>query len=294
MLAAHVDEAETAAAYESLCLLYVALTRAKRAMYVVTEVPAAKSTSQNFTRLLGEILGQAWSEGDRNWFQALEPQGNAEGGVGAAPVGRPDDGGGAWVRRAARRPARTPSGLKHSGLNGSLVFAMKRNEGANFGTAVHERFAEVEWLGVNDLNRLESHWRQSVAADAATVEALACLRAEALAGYWRRPSAPVVEVWRERSFEMVVDGSWVTGIFDRVVVTRDEQGRAQRASVIDFKTDQVASPVEVLAARGRHSDQLNLYRRVVAVLTGLAIEDVDCSLIFTRLRQAVVVGLSRS
>jgi len=42
VLAAHLAAAESEAAYENLCLLYVALTQT--AMYLVTELPAAKSS----------------------------------------------------------------------------------------------------------------------------------------------------------------------------------------------------------------------------------------------------------
>ncbi|HVU36680.1 MAG TPA: UvrD-helicase domain-containing protein, partial [Opitutaceae bacterium] len=77
VLAAHIRAAEADACYESLSLLYVALTRAKRAMYVVTEPPGA-SKSRNFPRLLAATLGEeatdvrvgdatltgVWSSGD--------------------------------------------------------------------------------------------------------------------------------------------------------------------------------------------------------------------------------------
>jgi ATP-dependent exoDNAse (exonuclease V) beta subunit len=83
----------------------------------------------------------------------------------------------------------------------------------------------------------------------------------------------------------------VTGIFDRVVVERDESGRAVRATILDFKTDRVSGASELAAAVMRHSGQLNLYRRVVVVLAGLAPAKVECVLIFTRLRKAVTVPI---
>jgi ATP-dependent exoDNAse (exonuclease V) beta subunit len=291
VLAAHVATAESDAAYENLCLLYVALTRAKRAMYLVTEPPAAKSTSQNFTRLLRDTLGETWSDGDPRWYKAIESEGKAAGPDGAGAEVGADGAAIGWVRRAARRPARTPSALKKGGVSGSLVFALKRNEGADFGTAVHARFAEIEWIVPGDVERLTAAWTQVGSRDAASDETLACLRAEALAACWTRPTAAQVGVWRERSFEMVLDGAWVTGIFDRVVVERDESGRAVRATILDFKTDRVSGTSELAAAVMRHSGQLNLYRRVVVVLAGLAPAKVECVLIFTRLRKAVTVPI---
>ena len=122
----------------------------------------------------------------------------------------------------------------------------------------------------------------------AEAEALACLRAPELAGVFQKLAG--AEVWRERTFEIVLDGAWVTGVFDRVVVERDGAGHAVRATVFDFKTDSVGeSATEVAAVVAKHSAQLNPYRRVVAVLTGLEVRAVACELVLTRLRRSVAV-----
>ena len=292
VLAAHVATAESEAAYENLCLLYVAMTRAKRAMYLIVEPPAVKSTSQNFTRLLRETLGEPWVDGDARWFEQISPvmgvkietvMSSSDAGEGA---------GASWRLRVARRPARTPSGLKKSALSGSLVFALGRNGAADFGTAVHAHFSEVEWIGAGGIEAFAERWRNGAMTKDAGEEVLACLRAPQLTARWTRP-ARRAEVWRERAFEMVLDGAWVTGIFDRVVVEFDQAGRAAQATVIDFKTDRVTDAADVAAAVGRHAGQLNLYRRVVAVLTGLASSEVSCELIFTRLQRAETVAMSR-
>jgi ATP-dependent exoDNAse (exonuclease V) beta subunit len=283
VLAAHAAAAESEAAYENLCLLYVAMTRAKRAMILVTEPTKKSSESQNFTRLLHDTLGEQWSTGEARWFQGIdfkEPKATAKNeGLASASI--------EWTRRAARRPARTPSALKKSGMSGSLLFALKRNEGADFGTAVHELFAEVEWLeGAAAMERWAALWRDKYGADnEAVAEGLACLGTLALASIWSKPLSGWVEVWRERAFEMVLDGAWVTGVFDRVVVERDASGGATRALIVDYKTDQVNTDEEVAAAVARHAGQLNLYRRVVAVLAKLSAARVECSLVFTRLRR---------
>jgi ATP-dependent helicase/nuclease subunit A len=70
VLAAYVAEAEAEAAYEKLCLFYVAMTRAKRALYLITKPVSEKSKSDNFPRLLAETLGTAGAGGDivvGNW-----------------------------------------------------------------------------------------------------------------------------------------------------------------------------------------------------------------------------------
>jgi hypothetical protein len=130
-------------------------------------------------------------------------------------------------------------------------------------------------------------WRnEGVAAD----EVLACLRAPALAEIWTKPEAfAQVEVWRERAFEVVLDGTWVTGVFDRVVVGRDEMGLATMVALYDFKTDRGANR-DLLRAAERHAGQLALYRRVVATLTGLPVEAVSAEIVFTESARKVALG----
>jgi ATP-dependent helicase/nuclease subunit A len=123
------------------------------------------------------------------------------------------------------------------------------------------------------------------AENEAVAEALACLSAPALASVWAKPTSGRGEVWRERAFEMVLDGAWVTGVFDRVVVERDASGVTTRALIVDYKTDRVGTDAEVAAAVARHAGQLNLYRRVVAVLAKVSAGRVECCLVFTRLRR---------
>ena len=83
------------------------------------------------------------------------------------------------------------------------------------------------------------------------------------------------EVWLERAFELVIDGEFCSGVFDRVML---HDGTAQ---IIDFKTDRVDDDT-IAAAVKRHQPQLELYRRVLARLTGLEEEAITCQLVFTR------------
>jgi ATP-dependent exoDNAse (exonuclease V) beta subunit len=142
----------------------------------------------------------------------------------------------------------------------------------------------VEWVSEGDVKKFMEAWTMSGGAGE---EALACLRAPELAAVWKRPDQ--AQVWRERAFEVVIDGTWVTGVFDRVVIERDKAGHAVRATVFDFKTDRVMGDAGVAAAVAQYAGQLNLYRRVAAVLTGLDVAAVACELVLTKLRRLASV-----
>jgi ATP-dependent helicase/nuclease subunit A len=290
VLSDHVRAAEAGACYEKLSLLYVAMTRAKRAMYAITK-PVGTSKSRNFPRVLADTLGVeagpvrvgalvldgAWSRGDADWHTKLAaPAGPGKTERGIAPVDE------ATVVRAPRRPARRPSAEKTGVVGAARVFALEGAGAADFGTEVHKLLAEVEWAGQRDIEKITEEWARRGAAGE---EALACLRSPGLAAVWMRPDR--AEVWRERAFEVVIDGAWVTGVFDRVVIERDQTGRVLRATVFDFKTDRMADDAEVPAVVARHAGQLNLYQRVVMVLAGLKAAEVAGKLVLTRLRRLV-------
>ena len=52
-----------------LCSAYVALTRAKRALYVISDELAETSKATHFGRHLQLSLGEGWTQGDRKWFE---------------------------------------------------------------------------------------------------------------------------------------------------------------------------------------------------------------------------------
>jgi ATP-dependent helicase/nuclease subunit A len=282
-LSAHVAGSAAEACYESLCLLYVAMTRAKRALHVITQ-PVGKSESHNFRRLLRDTLGESWSRGNPTWYTGIRSA--------SGPAVVDEDSPEEEVRmpRAPRRPARRPSaGRAGVQVSAAPLFALEPMTAAGFGSAVHALLSEVEWCGdPAAADRFEAEWRGRGAAGAVTAAA-ACLRAPALARVWARPEGRA-EAWRERSFEAVLDGDWVTGVFDRVVVERDSDGRPRAARVFDFKTDRVSTPAEVAAAAETHRAQMCLYRRAAAVLTGLDPEAVSPEIVFTHPLQVVALG----
>jgi len=301
VLTAHVAEAEAEAGYEALSLLYVAMTRAKRAMYAMVE-PVGDSKSLNYPKVLSETLGDEvslirvgglerpglWSSGDPDWSTE-----NAIVEVGRISRKVPSVVEEEKVLRATRHPARRPSDGKAGTLPVISLFALKRGTATDFGADVHRLLAEVEWVEPQEVANREMKWR---AAPAALVDSVAaavgCLRAPEMAGVWIKPVGDrSIEVWRERAFEVILDGVWFTGVFDRVIVGRDAGGRVVNVSVIDFKTDRAAQNGTDAQIAEKHTAQINLYRRVAAILTGLPLEEVRGVLAFTARPRLVEVSL---
>lgn len=69
LLNALVEEEAAESQLSELCNAYVALTRAKRALYVLSNALGEKSTAKNFGRHLQLTLEEGWSAGDPEWHK---------------------------------------------------------------------------------------------------------------------------------------------------------------------------------------------------------------------------------
>jgi ATP-dependent helicase/nuclease subunit A len=282
VLGAHVAAKEADAAYEALCKFYVAMTRAKRAMYLITQ-PVGTSVSRNFPKLLEQTVGEVGREGDPAWFASLASDDQTA----PAPLASVhlDE---SRVGRARRLVSRRPSDAQPV-TRLVTPFVPEGSGAADFGTKVHAVFETVEWWEEAQAAAWTEARKTAGTAGPALVEALNCLRNERLAAVFARPEGRA-EVWRERAFEVVLEGVWLTGVFDRVVIGRDAAGRVLTAWVIDFKTDQVKAGEDAAAlALEKHTGQLNVYRRVAAVLAGLPVQAVRATVVLTAERLAVEV-----
>ncbi|MFN0125878.1 MAG: UvrD-helicase domain-containing protein [Verrucomicrobiales bacterium] len=294
--AAH-DESQAAQAYEGLCVLYVAMTRARHALYLIGDKGAGLGTARHGAALIDRALvseGVAesvvadgrdwecgWRSGDPRWFEEV-PRTDEESKV---PI--PESGRSAFVPPTAgarRRPRQTPSGRESHVLTSAQVFSSAASPARELGVLVHAMFERV--ADPADQALLRSWWTASFPEPTdwqrdAWRQVLACLDSERVAAALRVPPGAVL--WREKRFEIILNGEWVTGTFDRVIVG------ATDALIVDFKTDDVADASAAFERADGYRPQLSLYRDVLSRLTGLEPRAIRAALIFTRIRDVVAV-----
>jgi ATP-dependent helicase/nuclease subunit A len=304
-LQARLEQAGQRAAFESICRLYVAMTRAKHGLYLLAKPPPKDGKAVNEAKLLRELLGDdhardagdglrfEWETGDAEWFAGREPV------AAAAPLveaPRPEPLG-PLLRATQPLPRRrTPSGEESFRVTGRILFGAGREPGRRLGTLVHELFAEVESLA--PLAELETRWQArglvstddlAGRGDPVAHEALRQVRGVLAAPACAAVFQPRGPVWRERSFDLVVEGDWISGTFDRVLLERDASGALAGAWIVDFKTDDIADDSALDEKCQGYAPQIALYRSALARLTGLPPEAVRASLLFTRRQQLVAL-----
>lgn len=266
-----LDEQRDARLLEHLRLYYVALTRSRKALYVVF------SQEEHRGLLFRDVIAQA--------IGAREKRPSAGGTLlfedGEPPAFEAAQGGGEsrreWTHAVAakRLQRRSPSRAGHAPgrtggqpLTADALFGESYGAAARRGVEVHAAYAAIEW------------------ADAETAAQLP----EAFRPAFVRPGA-AASVWRERAYELVDGDCWETGQFDRVVFVGSGVDRV--ATIYDFKTNarEAGESEAAFAARMRtlYAPQMALYRQALSRLTGLVVERIGAQLLLEATGQAVPV-----
>ena len=302
--------------FDQLCTLYVAMTRAKQALYMLASPGPKKSEVFRPAALLklqlaGDVEPEAGpgitingkkyarlysaASGDERWYASksfLEFQDRG-------PAAGPAASAAGFAGRASRRqvlPRSEPSRQEIFRRQASALFDPETRDVLDFGSAIHELFAKIDWLDVESgAEAIIRAWRpagpydQQVATDACR-QFRKCLQAAEVREALARPAGQA-ELWREKSFEIILDGRWVSGIFDRVVINRGADGVPAGAAILDFKSNRnLKTEADLQAQAGHYRPQMELYRRALSGLLGLAADRIAIQLLFTVPARIVVLA----
>ncbi len=273
---------EDDAAFENLCLLYVAMTRARRGLYVLTEGPR-DSESMNYLKLLGLALGDQlanftvgeqtfsglWESGQGDWFceKTGPEQESAE--TLTAQVLHPDE----WLHGSSPTPVVPSQHAESMDYGLSLSDEAKAEAAMLFGSEVHRALQQLEWLPEDAAG--DAAWISSLQPplnERGQKSVLAALARPEFRRYFIKPSAEA-RVWREQAFELLDGNNWISGRVDRAILQYAEGPLLERVTIVDFKTT---------AARKREifQTQLEGYCRSFSKLLGLPESQISAEIAF--------------
>ena len=300
------EEADSEACYENLCNLYVAMTRARNALYIFNDPESGKSVQYaDFLRAALENEGdpeirteaEAFSEklpftaavsyacGDPGWYlQEQEKKEKVLTPSGLAAKRERDFR--LRLREESRIetiiPAVRPCRIKPSAAHEKeQTYLFREQTAANLGTRLHDILAEFEFYTCeSDVNIfLQKHCTAAEELQLLNV----FFRSPEIQNHLRKPEEKY-ELWREKRFLAKLENGIVNGCFDRVLIRYAENGKPIDAEILDYQSDRDATP-EIL--RERHAPQLLLYRKVLAGLIDLDEEKIRCSLLAIRYGSAL-------
>ena len=251
---------KTKSEQEALCTYYVAMTRAKRAMTVVLHPPAKTGTSRRFSEFVREAVPDPI--GTPDWYREFQVSGFR------FQVAKPED----FSPKAedargkrTRIARRLPSKGFCDGQSAGELFAPAgaRKAAIERGIAAHAAYERIEWI-------------EPSAAKTDFERALT------------KP-ADFVALWRERPFEVLADGVWTSGRFDRVVFA------GGKAVIYDFKTN-ARGPKESEGDFARrmaetYAGQMRSYRKALMALTGLSSDRIESVLLLAATGAAVPTAI---
>jgi ATP-dependent exoDNAse (exonuclease V) beta subunit len=305
-----MDRAETAEIVEALCRLYVAMTRARHALHMITPKPHIKkdgtlSSTLTFASILrGELLGEEqtannlggatrlfWT-GERDWLASIPPKARDEG----QPV------------KSATKDSRfpivgrqiikriLPSKAENAGyVSAAKILEIEDNDQANIGTAIHSLFEMIEWNAaaqnraaiVAVLSQKYSHKGETWIEDRVD-EFLPMLAHPEISAVFERPSGEL-DLWRERRFSVLTADRLIEGVFDRVSIEK-LNGVAVSAVIYDFKTtekNQEDLAFDLNAKIRQYKPQLDLYREALGAMLHIEKKRITCKLVFASQKQTI-------
>jgi ATP-dependent exoDNAse (exonuclease V) beta subunit len=279
---------------EALCVLYVALTRPRYALTIITP-PKRKNLSM--ISLLRDQLcpdaeagdnGLLYTSGDPQWWASLPAakQQKVEVTSTAAPTELPD------VPQAGRRLHHHAAPSSLEGLQNVRVEQLlggESREGRRTGTIIHSFFQQVRWIedGLPDTDTLVHRTRQmypDTKTDRLYREAKLfneMLNNPVVRQALKRPflqEAETAELWVERDFATFIDGKYVKGIFDRVVII-SKDGKPISANLIDYKTSDLSNSTPERETE-KYKSQMQTYQQALSEMLAIPESAVTCGILF--------------
>lgn len=234
--------------YEAMCLLYVALTRAKRGLYVLLDAKESKEENNS----LADWIKACCDGGTSVLFESgsLSCYDSAV----ALTHEKPTSDKvvlGAAVTRPMRKTASHSSAIDAAAVD--------------FGSKIHGLMEGVHWLDEQETAITGEHADYVINA----------LRSADIRKLLEK-SGRNVELRQEFPVEGIVEGTWYRTVIDRLHIVRDEQQRVLGVEILDYKTDNTDDPQVLLEA---HRGQLSVYRLLIA--KGLRVDEslIRCYLI---------------
>lgn len=277
---------------EAYNLLYVAVSRAKHANYIICHgaelQDSKKGELKSAARSVGGLIRRAFGGspaklteieilspmGTENWYEALKDKAAVTKDL-APPV--------PLGPAIPRRTIVTPSSLakeEDKELKEPEDKPTPRYSGdsaTDFGTSVHECWEEITWKDAETRpawmeDNATRTLPQSVVYNALQQPEIAALFT----------SNPGQEVYNEQPIVAVTDkNECLSGTIDRLVLTTDSEGKITSAHIIDFKTNRLDPDKKESydALKKEYTAQMSAYREHVASALNLDPSDVAVSLL---------------
>tara|TARA_B100000959_G_scaffold88553_5_gene93979 strand:+ start:4909 stop:8064 length:3156 start_codon:yes stop_codon:yes gene_type:complete len=290
---------------EQMCVLYVAMTRAKHHLEMI--VPALKETKSGFSfgQNLGSLLRAGFKTDPKStipilWQTPKQEKEWEKKAIGSVSQTSPQDPSLQLNKSERPRilPRRAPSSTTETKHTVSQLFTPDSSGAKLHGTLVHALFESVQWADhfeCNDSDLLDSIRKlggsepEHNRAIEVFRNAMACpeLRHHLSLESWPDVAEEELEILAESPFRRIAEQKGervlMNGFIDRLVLQKNSSGEVIQAIIYDFKTDCLKEAGSLKKQEEHHEPQMAAYRDAVGARYGLKESCVSSQLIFTDL-----------
>ncbi len=286
-------------AQEAMCVLYVALTRAAHALYLIG--PSATKPSKEPPVSIAALIQLAisgeynqtpdtiiYSAGSPDWYRAMADKQKH---VDDRPYFEPQLGRTNIVANSSYTTA-SPSSMEGGELfHASALFRPSNTNALNFGTLVHLAFEQVEWWSsssaseiLSALNSKRVDFPDTMSTLLNSIDEAHCVATTLSQNFYEClpnfEQTQELRVFNELPVTAVIGGQLIRGYIDRIVLGF-LNGSVVSADIIDFKTDNLGKQNEELSAKVKHYEpQLMAYRETISQMFKIPMESVSARLLF--------------
>lgn len=271
--------------YEQLCVLYVALTRAKKAMYVFSEPDSEKSKTIHLSTVLNRLLGGnpianqptagslpiVYEHGNAEWFVDKKKLENKSE-ITLIPKN---------IKLISSTKKQTVPPSKRTKFHALDLMSDQKNKALTVGLCIHEIFEHIEWIDdSSDSDSIIDNIIFSKPFEKKTVRESKLKVKEVLKNIEIRKllSKPsdTAELWCEKEFSLFINGIWEKGRFDRVVIEKDDSGNILKSTIIDYKYEEI-NDNEII--KEKYSKQLQSYRDSLSYILKIPLKNIEARLL---------------
>ena len=262
---------------DSYNLMYVALTRARYANYLLLPEQGKEKSEKESDWILESLKEHDFTPapdapaefGHADWYlQKAAREEPVPDSQALKPLGE--------IRKDRNRISPSSMAGEHAPEKAQDAVMSGDTSAADFGTKVHACFEQITWL-----HEALPDWLSAPQSAAQQVVADALQQPEIAALFTARPGQ---EACNEQSIEAINSrNEWVSATIDRLVLTHDVQGKVTAAHIIDFKTNKPVTregyPDFGAWLLDHYTGQLQEYRKLIAAAFQLDAEDITVWLI---------------
>lgn len=294
-----VLETRTEKLQEVLCVLYVAMTRAAHALYLIG--PSQPKTPSDVPVTLAGLIQMAlndsyncepeailYQEGNPCWYNDKDNTAELTDNRPQLPDGLNRH----VINENQLLPTASPSSLEGGDhFHASGLLQIPNHNALNFGTLVHQVFEGITWWNDTQIEQYLDHltkrrisWDESLRSTLTNLcahkDITSVLSEEFYSKLDSFAGSEHLVVKMELPVTSIVEGQLIRGFADRLVIGL-KGGQIVAADIVDFKTDDLGPDNSLLKERVQHyQPQLAAYQATIAQMFKIDVSQVSARLLF--------------